>query len=117
MNHRNIQRKHIANPLPGVPTVIFLHRQIIGCLRSHILVLRWSREQLAHNDLYWFKPLLGCNSTTSSCVILIKTSVYNRVGRVFERFTRRMGFGSRDFHLKGRSPFIECPGVPYLWYM
>jgi hypothetical protein len=34
------------------------------------LVLRWSREQLAHNDLSWFRTLLRGNNPTSSSVIL-----------------------------------------------
>jgi hypothetical protein len=50
-------------------------------------VLRWSREQLAHNDISWSSPLLGGNSPTSSYVILIKNKCYNGVRRVLERFT------------------------------
>jgi hypothetical protein len=26
----------------------------------------------------------------------------------------KKGYGSHAFHLKGRRPFIDCPGVPYL---
>jgi hypothetical protein len=35
----------------------FLHQQITWWSRSRVPVLRWSREQLAHKDPSWFRPV------------------------------------------------------------
>jgi hypothetical protein len=37
--------------------------------------LRWSHEQLAYRDLFWFRPIFEINSPTSSRMILMKTSI------------------------------------------
>jgi hypothetical protein len=37
--------------------------------------------------------------------------VLQGVSRVLKNFSCRRGYGSHDFHLKGRSPFIDCHGV------
>jgi hypothetical protein len=41
----------------------------------------------AHNDLFWFRPLLGDNNPTSSSLILKMNRCYKRVSRELEKFT------------------------------
>jgi hypothetical protein len=42
----------------------------------------------AHYLLSWFRPLLGGNSPTSSCLILKMKSGYNVVSRALKKFAK-----------------------------
>jgi hypothetical protein len=59
-----------------------------------------------HNDLSWFRPLLGDNSPTSSGLIWKMNRCYKGVSREFEKFTWRRGKWISYPCLKGRGPFI-----------
>jgi hypothetical protein len=42
----------------------------------------------AHYGLSWFRPLLGCNSTTSSSLNLKMNGGYNGVSKELEKFVK-----------------------------
>jgi hypothetical protein len=66
--------------------LVFLAPARIGWSRSRILVPRWSCELQAHNDLSWFRPLLGGNSIMSIGLILKINMCYKGVSRELKKF-------------------------------
>jgi hypothetical protein len=82
----------IQIPLPGVPIVNVFSTSKIQGGQDHAFLFRGGLvNYIAHYGLSWFNPLLGCNSPTSSGLILKMNSGYNGVSRELEMFMKSRG--------------------------
>jgi hypothetical protein len=84
----HLEEKHIANPPSWRANCrCLLHWQEQGG-QDHAFQFRDGLVNYkTYYDLYWFRPLLGGNSHTSSNLILKMKRGYNGVSRELEKFT------------------------------
>jgi hypothetical protein len=81
--------KHAANPHSWCTNYqCFLHRQEQDGQDRAFQLWGGLMNYKAHGDLSWFNPLLGSNSPTSSCLILLKiNNCCKGVSRELKKFT------------------------------